>query len=57
LRAKTMKKKRSYSISSMSEEEKGKIMENENNEETKVDFKVYKDYLRYYGGYKMLLFS
>ena len=54
------KKKRSYSISTgdMTDEDKkkkGKITTNENEEEARVDLKVYKDYQRFNGGFKQFL--
>lgn len=59
LRAKTKKKNRSFSITGdiASQSEKGKMMEDENKEENYVDMKVYKEYLGYYGGYKMIIMS
>lgn len=35
----------------------GKIIEDENKEETKVELKVYLAYLKYYGGWRMIFLS
>lgn len=50
------KKTRSYSITSQTAE-MGKIIEDENKEETKVELKVYLAYLKYYGGWRMIFLS
>lgn len=35
----------------------GKMIEDENKEETKVNFQTYKAYLKYYGGWKVIVLS